>query len=106
MNSAWCPRHGRSRTSRVLRSAVLHVAARPMTAILAWLDYTERDRKQAIGVVGLLREPSTVDELGVDVVSSCPPGDLRRSLISAAMSSSLAGSRSWRRVSGVGLDPL
>ena len=39
-----------------------------MTAILAWLDYSERDRKRALDVVGLLREPSTVDELGLGPV--------------------------------------
>ncbi|MGH3274031.1 MAG: DUF6361 family protein [Streptosporangiaceae bacterium] len=39
-----------------------------MTAILAWLDYSERDRKRALDVVGLLREPSTVDELGLGAI--------------------------------------
>lgn len=39
-----------------------------MTAILAWLDYSERDRKRALDVVGLLREPATVDELGLGTV--------------------------------------
>jgi len=39
-----------------------------MTALLAWLDYSERDRKRALDVVGLLREPSTVDELGLGPV--------------------------------------
>ncbi len=39
-----------------------------MTVILAWLDYSERDRKRALDVVGLLREPSTVDELGLGPV--------------------------------------
>jgi uncharacterized protein DUF6361 len=39
-----------------------------MTATLAWLDYSERDRRRALDVVDLLREPSTVDELGVGAV--------------------------------------
>jgi hypothetical protein len=39
-----------------------------MTATLAWLDYSERDRRRALDVVDLLREPSTVDELGLGAV--------------------------------------
>lgn len=39
-----------------------------MTATLAWLDYSERDRRRALDVVDLLREPSTVDELGLAAV--------------------------------------
>jgi len=39
-----------------------------MTATLAWLDYSERDRRRALDVVDLLREPSTVDELGIGAV--------------------------------------
>lgn len=39
-----------------------------MTATLAWLDYSERDRRRALDVVELLREPSTVDELGLGSV--------------------------------------
>jgi hypothetical protein len=39
-----------------------------MTATLAWLDYSERDRRRALDVVDLLREPSTVDELGLGSV--------------------------------------
>jgi hypothetical protein len=39
-----------------------------MTATIAWLDYSERDRRRALDVVDLLREPSTVDELGLGAV--------------------------------------
>jgi hypothetical protein len=39
-----------------------------MTATFAWLDYSERDRRQALDVVDLLREAATVDELGLGVV--------------------------------------
>jgi hypothetical protein len=39
-----------------------------MTATLAWLDYSERDRRRALDVVDLLREPSTVDELGLGAI--------------------------------------
>ena len=39
-----------------------------MIAALAWLDYSERDRRRALNVVDLLREPSTVDELGLGAV--------------------------------------
>ena len=39
-----------------------------MTATIAWLDYSERDRRRALDVVDLLREPSTVDELGLAAV--------------------------------------
>jgi hypothetical protein len=39
-----------------------------MTATLAWLDYSERERRRALDVVDLLREPSTVDELGLGAV--------------------------------------
>ena len=39
-----------------------------MTATLVWLDYSERDRRRALDVVDLLREPSTVDELGLEAV--------------------------------------
>ncbi len=39
-----------------------------MTAILAWLDYSQRDRKRALDALGLLREPSTFDELGLGAV--------------------------------------
>jgi Family of unknown function (DUF6361) len=39
-----------------------------MTATIAWLDYSERDRRRALDVVDLLREPSTVDELGLSAV--------------------------------------
>jgi Family of unknown function (DUF6361) len=39
-----------------------------MTATLAWLDYSERDRRRALDVVDLLREPSTIDELGIGAV--------------------------------------
>lgn len=39
-----------------------------MTATFAWLDYSERDRRRALDVVDLLREPSTVDELGLGAV--------------------------------------
>jgi Family of unknown function (DUF6361) len=39
-----------------------------MMATFAWLDYSERDRRRALDVVDLLREPSTVDELGLGAV--------------------------------------
>jgi hypothetical protein len=39
-----------------------------MTSTFAWLDYSERDRRRALDVVNLLREPSTVDELGLGAV--------------------------------------
>ena len=39
-----------------------------MTATFAWLDYSERDRRRALDVVDLLREPSTLDELGLGAV--------------------------------------
>ena len=39
-----------------------------MTATLAWLDYSERDRRRALDVIDMLREPSTVDELGLGAV--------------------------------------
>ncbi|MEX0874586.1 MAG: DUF6361 family protein [Actinomycetota bacterium] len=39
-----------------------------MASTLAWLDYSERDRRRALDVVDLLREPSTVDELGLGTV--------------------------------------
>lgn len=39
-----------------------------MTSSLSWLDYSERDRRQALDVVDLLRERSTVDELGLGLV--------------------------------------
>ena len=39
-----------------------------MTATFAWLDYSERDRRRALDVVDLLRETSTVDELGLGTV--------------------------------------
>jgi hypothetical protein len=39
-----------------------------MTATFAWLDYSERDRRRALDVVDLLREPSTIDELGLGAV--------------------------------------
>lgn len=36
-----------------------------MPSTLAWLDYSERDRRRALDVVDLFRESGTVDELGV-----------------------------------------
>jgi Family of unknown function (DUF6361) len=39
-----------------------------MMTTLAWLDYSERDRRRALDVVDLLREPATVDELGLGSV--------------------------------------
>src|ERR1039457_5426251 len=39
-----------------------------MIAALAWLDYPERDGRRPLNVVDLLREPSTVDELGLGAV--------------------------------------
>jgi Family of unknown function (DUF6361) len=39
-----------------------------MTAILSWLDFSARDRQRALDVVDLLRERSTVDELGLGLV--------------------------------------
>lgn len=39
-----------------------------MTATFTWLDYSEADRRRALEVADLLREPSTVDELGLGVV--------------------------------------
>ena len=42
---------------------------RPATMVtFAWLDYSERDRRRALDVVDLLREPSTVDELGLGAI--------------------------------------
>jgi hypothetical protein len=39
-----------------------------MTSTFVWLDYSERDRRRALDVVDLLREPSTIDELGLGAV--------------------------------------
>lgn len=39
-----------------------------MTTTFAWLDYSERDRRRALDVVDLLRDPGTVDELGLGTV--------------------------------------
>lgn len=39
-----------------------------MISTIAWLDYSERDRRQALDVVDLLRERNTVDELGLGLV--------------------------------------
>ena len=36
-----------------------------MTSSLTWLDYSERDRRQAMRVIDLFRETGTVDELGL-----------------------------------------
>ena len=36
-----------------------------LPSTLAWLDYSERDRRRALDVVDLFRESGTVDELGV-----------------------------------------
>ena len=36
-----------------------------MASTLAWLDYSERDRKRALEVIDLFRETGTVDELGL-----------------------------------------
>jgi hypothetical protein len=39
-----------------------------MSSTLTWLDYSDRDRRRALDVVDLLRESSTVDELGLGLV--------------------------------------
>ena len=39
-----------------------------MASTLTWLDYSERDRRRALGVIDLFRESTTVDELGLAVV--------------------------------------
>lgn len=39
-----------------------------MSSTLTWLDYSDRDRQRALDVVDLLRESSTVDELGLGLV--------------------------------------
>ena len=36
-----------------------------MASVLAWLDYSERDRRRALDVIDLFRETGTVDELGL-----------------------------------------
>ena len=36
-----------------------------MPSTLTWLDYSERDRQHAMGVIDLFRETGTVDELGL-----------------------------------------
>ena len=39
-----------------------------MTSSLAWLDYSERERRKVLDVVNLFRDRNTVDELGVGTV--------------------------------------
>jgi hypothetical protein len=39
-----------------------------MASSLAWLDFSEQEQRQVLGVVELFRERNTVDELGVGVV--------------------------------------
>ena len=41
-----------------------------MTSSLTWLDYSERDRRQAMGIIDLFRETGTIDELGLTRVGS------------------------------------
>ena len=41
-----------------------------MASALTWLDYSERDRRRAMGVIDLFRETGTVDELGLAVVQN------------------------------------
>ena len=41
-----------------------------MASALTWLDYSERDRKDAMAVVDLFRETGTVDELGLSRVQT------------------------------------
>src|SRR5687768_9914765 len=39
-----------------------------MASSLAWLDYSERERRKLLDVVNLFRDRNTVDELGVGTV--------------------------------------
>ena len=41
-----------------------------MTSSLTWLDYSERDRREAMGIIDLFRETGTIDELGLARVGS------------------------------------
>ena len=41
-----------------------------MTSSLTWLDYSERDRRKAMGIIDLFRETGTIDELGLARVGS------------------------------------
>lgn len=41
-----------------------------MASTLTWLDYSERDRRHAMGVIDLFRETGTIDELGLAGVGS------------------------------------
>jgi hypothetical protein len=39
-----------------------------MAAFVAWLDYSERERRQALDVIDLFREQDTRDELGIGTI--------------------------------------
>lgn len=39
-----------------------------MASTLTWLNYSERDRRDAMAVIDLFRETGTVDELGLSRV--------------------------------------
>ena len=41
-----------------------------MASTLTWLDYSERDRRHAMGVIDLFRETGTIDELGLAGIGS------------------------------------
>ena len=41
-----------------------------MASALTWLDYSERDRREAMAVIDLFRETGTVDELGLSRVQT------------------------------------
>ena len=39
-----------------------------MASTLAWLDFSDRDRKRALDAIDLFREEDTRDELGLGVI--------------------------------------
>jgi hypothetical protein len=43
-----------------------------MPSTFAWLDHSEAQRRQMMEVVGLFREKSTLDELGIGAVRGSP----------------------------------
>lgn len=49
-----------------------------MDSFLAWMDYSEHDRRRALDVIDLFKEKDTRDELGVGAVRDAVPAGRRR----------------------------
>ncbi len=59
---------GQGHLGIVVRTRLLRETGAYMTSSLAWLDYSERERRKVLDVVNLFRDRNTVDELGVGTV--------------------------------------